>query len=104
MLTLHQTFLSELQEADNSFTESFLSFIPFMKVPLPSSFKPPSLSPSSLLVVVVNDQIYTAYFNAYSQVSTSLAKLHSNSAFISLLKVCLLISHYYIINPGIAHN
>ncbi|ELR12945.1 RhoGEF domain containing protein [Acanthamoeba castellanii str. Neff] len=63
LLTLHQTFLSELQEADNSFTESFLSFIPFMK-------------------------IYTAYFNAYSQVSTNLAKLHSNSAFISLLKEC----------------
>jgi hypothetical protein len=32
LLTLHQTFLSELQEANNSFTESFLSFVPFMKV------------------------------------------------------------------------
>jgi hypothetical protein len=47
LLTLHQTFLSELQEADNSFTESFLSFIPFMKVPSSCSHATPP-SPSSL--------------------------------------------------------
>jgi hypothetical protein len=53
LLTLHQTFLSELQEADNSFTESFLSFIPFMKV-----------TPSFLIQTTITLTIIADFFAA----------------------------------------